>query len=83
MWAIDGGLKYNGLAVNGQYFFRWLNDFKADGPLPITVRGAGANPANRTAKASRDDVNSVGAQQFRNHGTRLLRGGGESADRGA
>ena len=35
MWAIDGGLKYNGLAINGQYFMRWLGDFKADGPLPI------------------------------------------------
>jgi hypothetical protein len=36
MYAIDGGLKWNGLAVNGQYFFRWLNDFEADGPLPLT-----------------------------------------------
>jgi hypothetical protein len=36
MWAIDGGLKYNGLAVNGQYFMRWLNDFEADGPMPLT-----------------------------------------------
>lgn len=35
MWAIDGGLKYNGFAVNGQYFMRWLNDFEADGPLPL------------------------------------------------
>jgi hypothetical protein len=35
MWAIDGGLKWSGLAINGQFFFRWLNDFKADGPLPI------------------------------------------------
>ena len=35
MWAIDGGIKWNGLAVNGQYFFRWLNDFVADGPLPL------------------------------------------------
>jgi len=35
MWAIDGGIKYNGLAVNGQYFMRWLNDFVADGPLPL------------------------------------------------
>jgi len=35
MWAIDGGLKWNGLAINGQYYFRWLNDFEADGPLPI------------------------------------------------
>lgn len=36
MWAIDGGIKWNGLAVNGQYYFRWLNDFEADGPLPLT-----------------------------------------------
>ena len=36
MWAIDGGIKWNGLAVNGQYFMRWLNDFDADGPLPLT-----------------------------------------------
>jgi hypothetical protein len=36
MWAIDGGLKYNGFSVNGQYYFRWLSDFEADGPLPLT-----------------------------------------------
>ena len=35
MWAIDGGLKRSGFSVNGQYFFRWLNDFEADGPLPV------------------------------------------------
>jgi hypothetical protein len=35
MWAIDGGLKWNGFAVNGQYFLRWLSDFQADGPLPL------------------------------------------------
>jgi hypothetical protein len=35
LWAIDGGIKWNGLAVNGQYFMRWLNDFEADGPLPL------------------------------------------------
>ena len=35
LWAIDGGLKWNGLAVNGQYFMRWVNDFEADGPLPL------------------------------------------------
>jgi hypothetical protein len=35
MWAIDGGVKYNGFAVNGQYYMRWLNDFEADGPLPL------------------------------------------------
>jgi hypothetical protein len=35
MWAIDGGLKKNGFAINGQYYLRWLGDFDADGPLPV------------------------------------------------
>jgi hypothetical protein len=35
MSAIDYGIKWNGLAVNGQYYMRWLNDFVADGPLPL------------------------------------------------
>lgn len=35
MWVIDGGIKWNGLAVNGQYFFRTIDDFDADGPLPL------------------------------------------------
>ena len=36
MWAMDGGMKWRGFAINGQYYFRWLNDFLADGPLPVT-----------------------------------------------
>jgi hypothetical protein len=36
MWAIDGGMKWRGLAINGQYYFRWLNDFLAYGLLPLT-----------------------------------------------
>jgi hypothetical protein len=36
MWAIDGGLKYSGFSINGQYYLRWLGDFEADGPLPLT-----------------------------------------------
>ena len=36
MWAADAGVKWEGLAVNAQYFMRWLNDFEADGPLPLT-----------------------------------------------
>ena len=36
MWAVDGGLKWNGLAINGQYFVRWIDDFDADGPMPVT-----------------------------------------------
>jgi hypothetical protein len=35
MSALDYGIKWNGLAVNGQYYIRWLNDFVADGPLPL------------------------------------------------
>ena len=35
MWAVDGGMKWNGLAINGQYFVRWLDDFEADGPVPL------------------------------------------------
>lgn len=35
MWSIDAGLKWNGLAINGQYYFRWVDDFKADGALPV------------------------------------------------
>ena len=36
MWAIDAGLKKSGFSVNGQYYFRWVGDFDADGPLPLT-----------------------------------------------
>ena len=36
MWAMDGGLKKSGFSINGQYFMRWLSDFEADGPLPLT-----------------------------------------------
>jgi hypothetical protein len=35
MWAADAGIKRNGLAINGQYFMRWLADFETDGPLPL------------------------------------------------
>jgi hypothetical protein len=36
MSAIDAGIKWNGLAVNGQYYSRWVYDFDADGPIPLT-----------------------------------------------
>jgi hypothetical protein len=36
MWAIDAGLKKSGFSLNGQYYFRWLGDFDADGPLPLS-----------------------------------------------
>jgi hypothetical protein len=36
LWAIDGGLKYKGLAFNVEFYLRWLNNFTVDMPLPIT-----------------------------------------------
>jgi hypothetical protein len=33
--AIDGGIKYKGFALNGEFYLRNLSDFKADGELPI------------------------------------------------
>jgi hypothetical protein len=36
LWAADLGVKYRGLAFNFELYNRWLNDFVADGPLPIT-----------------------------------------------
>jgi hypothetical protein len=36
MWAQDFGYKYRGFAFNAQYYFRWLNSFRADGPLPLS-----------------------------------------------
>jgi hypothetical protein len=36
MFAADAGVKGRGWALNTQYFFRWLNRFSADGPLPLT-----------------------------------------------
>ena len=35
MWAQDFGFKYRGFALNAQYFLRWLNNFAANGPVPI------------------------------------------------
>lgn len=35
MWAQDFGFKYRGFAFNAQNYLRWLNAFRADGPLPI------------------------------------------------
>jgi hypothetical protein len=39
MWAIDGGVKKSGWSLNGQYFLRWVDDFKAfdDSLVPTSV----------------------------------------------
>jgi len=36
LWAIDGGIKYRGLAFNTEFYLRWRNHFSADGPLPLS-----------------------------------------------
>jgi hypothetical protein len=36
LWAIDAGIKYRGWAFNVELSNRWLNNFIADGPLPLT-----------------------------------------------
>jgi len=36
LWAIDAGLKYRGLAINAEFYLRWLNNFVSDGPLPVS-----------------------------------------------
>ncbi len=36
VWAIDAGFKFRGLALNTEFFQRWLRRFKADGPLPVS-----------------------------------------------
>ncbi|MFL5729904.1 MAG: hypothetical protein ACJ75J_10495 [Cytophagaceae bacterium] len=36
LWAIDAAIKYKGLFIQTEYYFRNLSKFSADGPLPIS-----------------------------------------------
>jgi hypothetical protein len=36
LYAADAGLKYKGLSFNTEFYFRWLNNFTADGALPLS-----------------------------------------------
>ena len=31
LWTIDAAVKYRGLGISGEYFFRWLDGFKETG----------------------------------------------------
>lgn len=33
-WSVDAGLKYRGLGLSGEYYFRWLDNFQTNKPLP-------------------------------------------------
>jgi hypothetical protein len=34
--SVDAGLKYKGFFLQAEYYQRWLDNFDADGPLPVT-----------------------------------------------
>ena len=34
MSSIDAGLKYKGYALEGEYYFRWVDDFSTEGDIP-------------------------------------------------
>jgi hypothetical protein len=35
MSSFDGALKYRGCALEGEYYVRWVDDLRANGPLPM------------------------------------------------
>jgi len=35
MAAVDAGLKYNGFALEGEYYFRWVDQFETEGLVPV------------------------------------------------
>jgi hypothetical protein len=35
--AADAGVKYKGFALQGEYYYRWLDSLVADGPLPLST----------------------------------------------
>ena len=35
MTSFDTGMKYRGFSLEGEYYLRWLNDFRTSGPLPV------------------------------------------------
>jgi len=35
MAALSAGVKYRGWSLDGEYYWRWVNDFSATGPLPF------------------------------------------------
>ena len=36
MTAFDAGFKYRGLALEGEYYFRWIDDFDVIGTIPVS-----------------------------------------------
>lgn len=36
MVALNAGMKYRGFHLEGEYYFRWVDDFRTIGPIPVT-----------------------------------------------
>jgi hypothetical protein len=36
MMALDSGVKWRGLSLDGEYYYRWVNDFDVVGRIPVT-----------------------------------------------
>jgi hypothetical protein len=36
MAAVDAGLKYNGFSLEGEYYFRWVDQFETEGYVPVS-----------------------------------------------
>lgn len=36
MSTVDGGMKYRGFSLEGEYFMRWIDDIRANGALPFS-----------------------------------------------
>jgi hypothetical protein len=36
MLALNAGVKYKGFHFEGEYYFRWVDNFVTDGPIPVT-----------------------------------------------
>jgi hypothetical protein len=34
LWTIDAGVKWRGMSLTGEYYFRWLGEFEFSGPPP-------------------------------------------------
>ena len=35
MSALNAGMKYRGISLSGEYYLRWLDDFKTEGSVPV------------------------------------------------
>jgi hypothetical protein len=35
MLALNGGVKYRGLSLEYEHYFRWLSNFQTTGPIPV------------------------------------------------